>query len=312
MGGLCLSFIAACAEPPPRDDPRTAVRELLTGLVDYRGDAVWDRLTSSDKEAILAQHRERAKAEGREPDSDPSAALRSYGLRALAPPESITLASRPGDRARVRVTTERGRSATFGVERGEDGRWRVALLAALEPAPEPLGPDRWLARADEAPPARAEGPQAPVAPPPTTEPPGRETPQVRETPQGREAPPERDSTKLRPERRSSPASDAPAAREAASEAEAPRVVPETESETEKELVEVTTSTTAPVPTEVGRLESAPLSASMERRVKTASTSTPSFAHVPRMRIEAVSPRQRPALLPSPKARTTTTTTVAED
>lgn len=126
---VIAGLVTACARG---EEPTTAVRQLLEAIEQGRTDAVWDGITAEDRSVLLERQASVARLRGAPPDERPAAVLGELRLRVPSAPEHVVLASRPGDEVRVRVTAVSGRSATFTASRGPDGRWRVALLEALQ------------------------------------------------------------------------------------------------------------------------------------------------------------------------------------
>jgi hypothetical protein len=105
----------------------------LSDVKQRRAEPAWAALSKPSKEALLADAKALAEATGDPPETDPGKLLFERSeLLLLRVPESISVASRPGDVAVLRVPVEGGASANVRMVR-EGAAWKVDLMGSLEP-----------------------------------------------------------------------------------------------------------------------------------------------------------------------------------
>lgn len=135
--GLTAVFLllAACA-PACKGTPSTpeeTLREFLSDLKSRKAKEAWALLSKESQQAIIDDDAVLAKAAGSEPETDPARLLYERAeIVLLNEPESISVASRPGDSVLLRVAVEGGKSATVRMVR-EGQAWKVDLLKSVQP-----------------------------------------------------------------------------------------------------------------------------------------------------------------------------------
>lgn len=137
---VLLSMALVCAQVgacrPSAATPEDALRGFLQDVRARRAPAAWAALSAPSQEAILADAARLAEATGDPPETDPAKLLFERSeLMTLRQPESISVASRPGDVALLRVPVEGGASANVRMVR-EGAAWKVDLVGSLERRPE--------------------------------------------------------------------------------------------------------------------------------------------------------------------------------
>ncbi len=133
MALLCV-MVGACR--PGAATPEDALRTFLGDVSSRRAAEAWAGLSKSSQEVLLADARALAAATGQEPETDPGKLLFERSeLLLLRKAESISVASRPGDVATLRVPVEGGASANVRMVR-EGAAWKVDLMGSLEPRPD--------------------------------------------------------------------------------------------------------------------------------------------------------------------------------
>lgn len=137
---VLLSMALVCAQVgacrPGAATPEDALRGFLQDVRARRAPAAWAALSTPSQQALLADAARLAEATGDPPETDPAKLLFERSeLMALRAPESISVASRPGDVALLRVPVEGGASANVRMVR-EGAAWKVDLVGSLERRPE--------------------------------------------------------------------------------------------------------------------------------------------------------------------------------
>ena len=128
LAGACTP---ACKGTPTT--PEDTLREFLTDLKSRKAKEAWAALTKESQQAIIEDDAALAKAAGTEPESDPARLLYERAeIVLLNAPESISIASRPGDSVVLRVAVEGGKSASIRMVR-EGPAWKVDLLKSVQP-----------------------------------------------------------------------------------------------------------------------------------------------------------------------------------
>lgn len=130
MALLCV-MVGACR--PGAATPEDALKTFLGDVQSRRSSEAWAGLSASSQEALLADARKLAAATGEPAETDPGKLLFERGeLLILRKAESISVASRPGDVAMLRVAVEGGASANVRMVR-DGASWKVDLVSSLEP-----------------------------------------------------------------------------------------------------------------------------------------------------------------------------------
>ena len=137
---VLLSMALVCAQVgacrPSAATPEEALRGFLQDVRARRAPAAWAAISTPSQQALLADAARLAEATGDPPETDPAKLLFERSeLMALRQPESISVASRPGDVALLRVPVEGGASANVRMVR-EGAAWKVDLVGSLERRPE--------------------------------------------------------------------------------------------------------------------------------------------------------------------------------
>ena len=127
------AFLGLGCHQRPTDGPEKAVQNLLQYLRTGRWDRAWALLSGEDQKRLLEHHRRLAQARDLPPTNSPRDAIIDAQLLILGEPENFSLASRPGEDVRVRVTMRTGSGATFNVTRDENKLWRVHVFRSIEP-----------------------------------------------------------------------------------------------------------------------------------------------------------------------------------
>jgi len=130
---LALATGVGCR--PSAATPEESLRGFLSDVKQRRAEPAWGALSKPSKEALLADAKAIAEVTGDEPETDPAKLLFERSeLLLLRVPESISVASRPGDVAVLRVPVEGGASANVRMVR-EGAAWKVDLMGSLDPRP---------------------------------------------------------------------------------------------------------------------------------------------------------------------------------
>lgn len=133
MALLC-AVVGACR--PGAATPEDALRTFLGDVSARRASEAWAGLSKPSQEALLGDARKLAEVTGQPAETDPGKLLFERSeLLLLRKAESISVASRPGDVAMLRVPVEGGASANVRMVR-EGASWKVDLVGSLEPRQE--------------------------------------------------------------------------------------------------------------------------------------------------------------------------------
>ncbi|MFO0727392.1 MAG: hypothetical protein U1E65_26685 [Myxococcota bacterium] len=129
--GLLFSGLPACK--PSSSTPEDALRGFLGELKNHRASEAFQHLSSESQAALKKDAQALAEATHDPVATDPAKLLfeRSEVIL-LRQPESISVASRPGDAVMLRVSVENGESANVRMVR-EGTAWKVDLMGSLTP-----------------------------------------------------------------------------------------------------------------------------------------------------------------------------------
>jgi hypothetical protein len=113
--------------------PEQALEAFLADVKARNAKGAWAALSNGSQQALLQDAAKLAEAAGTKPETDPARLLFERSeLVMLREPESISLASRPGDPVLLRVSVKGGKSGTVRLVR-EGEAWKVDLFGSLQP-----------------------------------------------------------------------------------------------------------------------------------------------------------------------------------
>ncbi|MCC7384780.1 MAG: hypothetical protein IT384_23220 [Deltaproteobacteria bacterium] len=112
--------------------PEDSLKAFLSAVRSRDAKRAFAMLSQESRAELLKDAEAVARATGDAPETDPAKLLFERGeLMVLASPESISIASRPGESVVMRVSVKDGKGASIRMVR-EGVEWKVDLLASLQ------------------------------------------------------------------------------------------------------------------------------------------------------------------------------------
>jgi hypothetical protein len=125
-----MAGLLACKGTP--STPEDTLRQFLSDLRSRRAKEAWVALSKESQAAIKEDATQIAGAVGNKPEEDPAKLLYERAeIVLLSEPESISVASRPGDSVLLRVAVAGGKSATIRMVKEGPG-WKVDLVRSVQ------------------------------------------------------------------------------------------------------------------------------------------------------------------------------------